>query len=78
MMNWNGNWGSGGWFVMGLMMLVLWGVVAWAIVAATRTRRSAVSPSPRELLDGRLAHGEISVAEYEALNRALRSEPEAV
>lgn len=72
-MNWNGNFGSGSWVVMSLMMLAVWGIVAWVVVAAMRARRSEAPPSAREVIEGRLARGEITVAEYEALDRALQS-----
>jgi putative membrane protein len=74
MMDWNGNWGSGGWIVMGLMMLAVWGVVAWVAVTALRARRPDVSPSARQVIEGRLARGEITVEEYEALDRTFGSQ----
>lgn len=74
MMNWNGNWGSGGWVVMCLMMLAVWAVVAWVAVTAMRARRSGAAPSGREVAEGRLARGEITVEEYKTLVDALRSE----
>ncbi len=78
MMNWNDNWGSGGWVVMGLMMLAVWGVIGWMVVTAQRTRRPEASLSPREVIEGRLARGEITAAEFEALDRALRPDHQAV
>ncbi len=74
MMNWNGDWGSGGWVVMSVMMLAVWGVVAWVAVTAMRARRAGAGLSPREVIEGRLARGEITVEEYETLDKALRSQ----
>lgn len=69
------GWGPGWWIVMGVMMIVFWGLVVAGIVWLVRFlgqgghRREA---SALELLDQRLARGEVSVEEYEERRRALR------
>ncbi|MDP2622577.1 MAG: SHOCT domain-containing protein [Actinomycetota bacterium] len=69
---WGGDWG--GWMIF---MAVLWVVLivagVWAVMALTRGNRpwSGSAESPKEILDRRLASGEIDVEEYERLRRAL-------
>ena len=77
--------GAGGW----LLMIVFWGVlvavIVWAIatVVASRTddarepRRSTEAPleQPLEILDRRVASGEIDVETYEELRSKLSSPP---
>lgn len=74
---WNGHmddWGPGWWIVMGLMMIVFWGLIvagiAWLVryLAQGGHQREAGAV---ELLDRRLALGEISVEEYGERRRAL-------
>jgi putative membrane protein len=73
---WNGHmddWGPGWWVVMGVMMIVFWGLVIGGIVWLIRylphgRQREA---SALELLERRLALGEISVEEYEERRKAL-------
>lgn len=79
---WEGHmhdWGGGWWIVMGLMMIVFWGLVAAGIVWLVRylttqggQRREA---GALELLDRRLALGEVSVEEYRERRAVLRDEP---
>lgn len=60
-----------------IFMAVLWVVLivagVWAVMALTRGNRpwSGSAESPKEILDRRLASGEIDVEEYERLRRAL-------
>jgi putative membrane protein len=69
-----GDWGPGWWIVMGLMMIVFWGLVVAGIVWLVRyltpgsDRRET---NATELLNRRLALGEVSVEEYEERRRAL-------
>lgn len=63
--------GWGGWLLMILMMVLFWGLVAAAVVALFRAAPRTSGPTPRELLDERLARGEITVDEYGVLRRAL-------
>jgi putative membrane protein len=73
---WNGHmddWGPGWWVVMGLMMIVFWGLViggvVWLIRYLPRGRHG--EPTALQLLERRLALGEISVEEYEERRKAL-------
>jgi putative membrane protein len=62
------DWGAGWWILMALMMIVFWGLVIGGIVWLVRTlmaeRHGHGRESPIELLDRRLASGEISPEEY--------------
>lgn len=81
---WHGDWTGTDWVLMGLGMLVFWGLVAavvlWLVASA---RRDAVPPpqppksepaptglQARNILDDRLARGEISAEEHQQ-RRAL-------
>jgi putative membrane protein len=76
--------GSGDWGVMLLLMLLmvaLVGVVVWLIVSRqTGTQRNAAPPeatgrepsAAQEILDARLARGEIDTAEYRERSDAIR------
>jgi uncharacterized membrane protein len=73
MMYWDGDWSWGAWLAMSLMMVTFWGIIAWVLIALVRgTRAGSLSRSADEILDERLARGEISVAEFEELQKALR------
>ncbi len=77
--------GAGGWLLMMLFWIVVVGVIVWAIVRLVPSRtddvreppRAAAKPrgSPREILDRRLASGEIDVETYEELRSRLSSSP---
>lgn len=74
--DWNGHmddWGPGWWIAMGVMMIVFWGLVVagivWLIRSIPHFRHR--EPTARDLLERRLALGEISVEEYEERRRAL-------
>lgn len=71
MMYWNGDWNWGAWLGMTAMMVVFWGAVAWAIVAAVRGSGASRPKSTQQILEERLAHGEITVDEYESLHAAI-------
>ena len=80
MMGWyNDGWHAGNWVVMSVMMLfwvALVGVAIWAAVkflgGRTSTTPSApVTPTPRAILDRRLASGEIDAEQYAQLRRLL-------
>ena len=73
MMYWNGDWNWGAWLAMSVMMIAFWGIIVWVLVVLVRGTRAGSPPrSPDEILDERLARGEISVAEFEELRGALR------
>ena len=77
--------GAGGWVLMSVFWIVLVAVIVWAIVRLVPSRsdnvreprRSAAEPpeKPREILDRRLASGEIDVETYEELCSKLSSPP---
>ena len=58
-----------GWAVlMAIAWLAILGILVGVVLTAVRDRRS---PSPREILDRRLAAGEIGVDEYERARAAM-------
>ncbi|HET9152511.1 MAG TPA: SHOCT domain-containing protein [Solirubrobacterales bacterium] len=63
-----GDWGAGWWILMALMMVVFWGLVivgaVWLIRTLVGERRGHGHGSPLEVLDHRLASGEINPEEY--------------
>lgn len=60
--------GSGGWIAMILYWTVLVLVVVWAV---SQLRPAAPAERPLEILDRRLARGEIDTATYEQLRAKL-------
>lgn len=79
MMNgWDNGMGAGGWFLMILLWVVLIGLIAWAIGRLFPPRAPTEPPgeskeTPSEILDRRLALGEIDTDEYARLRDALIS-----
>lgn len=77
MMNWSGGVGATGGAVMAILCVVLIAAVVWAI-AVLVSRNDSVSGAttavrPEEILDRRLASGEIDAETYDALRAKLRS-----
>jgi putative membrane protein len=77
--DWNshmGNWGAGWWILMAAMMVVFWGLVilgvVWLIRSSAPGHHHTHSGSALELLDRRLAQGEISPEEYRERRDVLR------
>lgn len=76
MMGWyGGGMGWGGWLAMGLFWLVLLGLIVWLVVqllpgSSGRTTRST-GESALEILDRRLASGEIDLETWQAQRAAL-------
>jgi uncharacterized membrane protein len=60
------GWGWG--LLMGVGWLAIWAAIVVAGVALWRNRRNE---SPTDVLDHRLARGEISIEEHERLRRAI-------
>jgi putative membrane protein len=60
-----GEWGAGSWLMMSVLMLIvlalLVGATAWLL---TRRRESPAARSARQILDERLARGDITEDEY--------------
>lgn len=83
MMNgWNGSMGTGGWIFMSLFWVLLIGVIIWAaaqlfpgrrdtLATATGPGRAEPAEQPQQILDRRLASGEIDVETYEKLSETL-------
>lgn len=84
MMNgWNGGMGGAGWLFMSLFWVLLIVVIVWAAAQLFPGRRerseAAAGPpvgrpateQPRQILERRLASGEIDVETYEKLRDAL-------
>ena len=77
--------GAGGWILSVLVTLLVVALIVVGIVWLVRTVAAGTpthiadqqNESPRELLDRRLAAGEISQEEYGSLRAALRDEPRA-
>jgi putative membrane protein len=66
--------GWGWWLLMSLGMVAFWGLVIWATVALVRGtgRPPQTEPErPLEVLQRRLANGEITIEEYDQLRDAL-------
>lgn len=62
-----GDWGAGWWILMAVLMVAFWGLVIVGIVWLLRSLwgpQGQRAKSPREVLDHRLASGEISPQEY--------------
>ena len=75
MMNWSNGMGSGGWALMAVFWLVVIGGMVWAaVVLLRRTDRSSgpvAAVGPLEILDRRLASGEIDASTYDELRAKL-------
>jgi putative membrane protein len=71
--------GWGGWILMTVAMVAFWALVVFAIVTFSRSTQGSGGPpaaagrDPVQILDDRLARGEIDETEYHARIKALRS-----
>jgi len=65
-MMWNHDWSWAGWLAMTIGMAGFWVLVALLILLVVRAdrRRGAEELGPRQILERRLARGEIGVGEY--------------
>lgn len=78
MMNWSGGMGATGWVLMSVLWVILIAAIVWGLAALFgRGDRSvggvAISERPEEILDRRLASGDIDTETYEALRTKLRA-----
>ncbi len=76
MMNWyGGGMGPLGWLAMGVFWLLLLGLIVWLVVRLLPGSGSGTAPSTREsaleILDGRLARGEIDLEAWQVQRAAL-------
>lgn len=70
------DWGAGWWILMAFLMVVFWGLVIVGLVWLVRSlagdhRGSGAAMSAVELLDRRLANGEITPEEYRERRQVL-------
>lgn len=67
------DWGAGWWILMALLMVVFWGLVIVGVVLLARslTDGDQRARSAIEVLDHRLASGEISPEEYRRRRETL-------
>jgi putative membrane protein len=70
--------GAGGWVLMVLLWVVIVALIVWVVARLLPTRSGgrrdvpvATAEGPREILDRRLAGGEIDVQTYEELRAKL-------
>ncbi len=76
------NMGAGGWFFMVLGNIVIWGLIIAFVLWLMQDMRSrlhrhhiASGATASEILDRRLATGEINAEQYEQLHLTLASKP---
>jgi putative membrane protein len=73
--------GAGGWVLMALFWMALVALVVWVIARVLPNRaddplgKDETPDTPREVLDRRLAGGEIDVQTYEQLREKLDPRP---
>jgi putative membrane protein len=76
--------GGGWWLLMSVGMVAFWALLLYGVVWLARGTASrgpqapqppAPSESPQQVLERRLAAGEVSVEEYERLRAVLDQEP---
>ena len=76
-MNWSGGMGAAGWVLMSVFWVVLIAAIVWAMAALFgRNDRSSGTTSadrPDEILDRRLAAGEIDSDAYDTLRAKLHA-----
>jgi uncharacterized membrane protein len=78
MMDWNGHMSTGGWIFSILAIIVILALIVAAIAWIVRDlsdRRDRGLASAREILDRRLASGEIKAEQYEQLRQTLGAPP---
>lgn len=77
MMNWSGGMGAAGWVFMSIAWVLLIAAIVWAVAALSgrtgHTSGATTTDRPEEILDRRLASGEIDSDTYEALRAKLRA-----
>ena len=75
MMNWSGGMGAEGWVLMSVLWVVLIAAIVWAMAALfgrnDRSGNATIADRPEEILDRRLASGEIDPDTYDALRSKL-------
>jgi uncharacterized membrane protein len=69
--NWCGQMGIGGWLVMILFWTAFLGLAVWALTQLFGPRNVRVSENARDVLDRRLAAGELDPETYRRLRDEL-------
>jgi putative membrane protein len=73
------DWGAGWWIAMALGMVLFWGLVIVGVVWLVRSvpwRADQRGAGPIEILDRRLAAGEISADDYRERREILEGKPQ--
>ena len=73
--NWYDTMGVGGWLVMSVFWVGLIALIVWAVMGLFPrgdATRDGLADRPEEILDRRLASGEIDADTYDALRGKLR------
>lgn len=74
---WYGDMSVGGWLLMTLFWMALLGAIVWAVASLFPSRRVTAdglpAERPEEILDRRLARGEIDQETYDSLRARLRT-----
>ncbi len=77
MMHWSGGMGTTGWVFMSIFLLLLIAAAVWVVSAlshrSNRLVATSIAERPEEILDRRLASGEIDANAYDVLRKKLRS-----
>jgi putative membrane protein len=74
---WYHDMGVGAWIFMTVFWIALLGVIVWALTSLSdRGQPSEPRERPEEILDRRLAAGEIDVKTYDELRARLRGSAE--
>ncbi|HEY8645383.1 MAG TPA: hypothetical protein VIL77_05835 [Gaiellaceae bacterium] len=77
MMNWSGGMGAAGWVLMSVFWVVLIVAIVWAMAALfgrnDRSNSATIADRPEEILDRRLASGEIDHDTYDSLRAKLQA-----
>ena len=72
MMNWNGDAGGTWWAVMCVAMLALVGTAMCVAIAYAKRPPTSERSTGQQILDERLAKGEITPADHRELSDAIR------
>lgn len=73
---WYGDMSAGGWLLMTLFWVALLGVIVWAVANLFPTRagrEDTLAERPEDILDRRLARGEVDQTTYDELRAKLRT-----
>lgn len=73
---WDGGMSVAGWLLMTVFWVALIAAIVWAVASLFPSRRdgsTVMAERPEEILDRRLAHGEIDPATYDELRGKLRA-----